>query len=174
MHTNSVADATAQIETVRSLEFKDRYVVVDPHTRSISTYKPHMSVVASTADCLGSGADPILGHPVEYVRTDPPEHVKSGIRVATERWLAVDLNCAIMREHLTTTDNDGKVTQFYREAVSVRPGEPPADFFRIPSDYRERGPADVNKELEANGSKALPKDTADKLQRVYDTEKKLN
>jgi hypothetical protein len=175
MKTNSVPDATEHIATVKSIEFKDRYVVVDPNTKSISTYKPYMPVISGTEDCSGSRTDPILGHSVEYLRSDLLGSAKSGVRMARERWHAVDLNCTILREHLTTTDKDGKVTQIYREAVSVKPGEPPADFFNIPPDYQERGPAEVNSELEASGLGKIfsDKESADKLQKVYDSDRKL-
>ena len=91
----------------------------------------------------------------------------------TERWLAPDLNCTILREHLTITDKDGKVTKVYREAVSIKPGEPPADFFSIPPDYQERGPAEVESEFETNGHGRIfaNKESADKLQKVYDNRK---
>jgi hypothetical protein len=175
MKTNSVPDATGHIATVKSIEFKDRYVVVDPLTKSISTYKPYVPVIAATENCSGSSTDPILGHPIEYLRSDLRESVKSGVRTARERWLAVDLNCAILREHLTTTDKDGKVTQLYREAVSVKSEEPPTDYFNIPPGYQERGPAEVSSESEANGhGKILPnKESLDKLQKVYDSDRKL-
>ena len=94
-----------------------------------------------TAWCSHAGS--ILGHPVEYVRENPPK----GFLKFRERWYAVDLNCAVLREHLTTTDGDGEEIQIYREAVSVKPGEPPADYFDIPPDYQERGPAGVNNNM---------------------------
>jgi hypothetical protein len=62
---------------------------------------------------------------------------------------------------------------FYREAVSVRLGEPPADFFEVPPSYHERGPADLSNELESkSGQKVFQDDAArDKLQKIYDAEK---
>src|ERR1035438_2585312 len=175
MQTNGVPNAIDHIGTVKSVEFKDRYVVVDPATMSISTYKPYRPIFVANRDCSGSSTASILGHPMEYVRSEKPDNAKSGFRMVTERWLAVDLNCTILREHLTETDKDGKVTQLYREAVSVKPGEPPTDFFDIPANYQERGPAEVNNELETNGRGKVfcNKDSADKLQKVYESDKKL-
>ena len=174
MKMNSVPDPTGNVATVKSIEFKDRYVVVDPITKSISTYKPYIPIITTTENCAGSRADPILGHSVEYMRRDERESVKSGGRMTRERWLAPDFNCTILREHLTITDKEGKVTQVYREAVSVSPGEPPADFFSIP-DYQERGPAEVDSELEANGRGKVfaNRDSADKLQKFYDSNRKV-
>jgi len=107
---------------------------------------------------------------VEYVRENPPK----GFFKFRERWYAVDLNCAVIHEHLTTTDGDGKEIQIYREAVSVKPGEPPADYFDIPPDYQERGPAEINNEYGARfpGRSVCPKqEAADKLQQLYEADK---
>jgi len=127
-------------------------------------------MIGATRDCLGSHAGSILGHPVEYARENPPK----GFLKLRERWYAVDLNCAVLREHLTTTDGDGKEIQIYREAVSVKPGEPPAVYFDIPSDYQERGLAEVNNEYRARfpgRSVFLKQEGADKLQQVYEADK---
>lgn len=43
MQVNSVPDATGHIAGVKSVEFRDRYVGVDPQTTSISTYKPYVA-----------------------------------------------------------------------------------------------------------------------------------
>lgn len=63
MQVNSVPDATGHIAGVKSVEFRDRYGVVDPQTTSISTYKPYVPMIGATRDCLGSHAGSILGHP---------------------------------------------------------------------------------------------------------------
>ena len=171
MRTDRAADTTQRIDAVRSIEFKDRYVVIDPHTKSISTYKPYLPRIRAGEDCSGSRAGSMLGHPLEYTRSDPPGNAQTRFRVARERWLAVDLNCSILREHMTTTDENGKITEFYREAVSIKPGEPPADFFDVPADYEERGPAEINRELEQSGQKkAFPNEgSAEILQKVYES-----
>jgi hypothetical protein len=59
--------------------------------------------------------------------------------------------------------------------VSVKPGEPPADYFNVPSDYQERGPAEIDKELETSGQGGIfaNKESADKLQKVYESSRKL-
>ena len=71
MKTNTVPDATEYISTVKSIEFKDRYVVVDPNTKSISTYKPYIPVITAKEDCSGSRSDPILGQSIEYPAQRP-------------------------------------------------------------------------------------------------------
>lgn len=40
------------------------------------------------------------------------------------------------------TEKDGTEIQFFREAVSIKPGEPPAEYFEIQPNYVERGPAE--------------------------------
>jgi hypothetical protein len=169
MQVNSVPDASGHIEGVKSLEFRDRYVVVDPVTMSTSTYKPYRPMIGGTRDCLGTHAGSVLGHPVEYVH-EVPKNEKSTLKVR-ERWYAVDLNCIVLREHLTDSDPDGKTTQFYREAVSVKLGEPPDEFFVIPLNYQERGPAEVNNELErGSGRSAFPNQASvDAIQKVYES-----
>jgi len=173
MRANSIQDASGHIEDVKSIEFKDRYVVVDPYTASTTTYKPFMTIFVPTRDCLGTGAGSMLGHPLEYVRDDS-KNVKGNITQMTrERWLAVDLNCVLVREHISEIDRDNGKIEFYREAVSVKLGEPPTDFFEVPSSYQERGPADLSNEFESkSGQKVFPHQGArDKLQKIYDAEK---
>jgi hypothetical protein len=174
MQAEGMPDATEHISTAKSIEFKDRYVVIDPHTMSTSTYKPYKPIVVPTRDCLGSRAGSILGHPVEYVHENQNPKSKGNSKITRERWLAVDLNCVILREHLTDNPTDGRRIDLYREAASAKVGEPPADFFDIPSNYQERGPAELNKEFETRfpGRKVFPKQEAeDKLQKVYDADK---
>jgi hypothetical protein len=174
MRANSIQDATGRIQDVKSIEFKDRYVVVDPYTSSTVTYKPSVPIIVGTRDCLGKGAGSMLGHPLEYVREDP-RNSKGNVRKMTrERWLAVDLNCVVMREHISEIDSDNKTIEFYREAISVKLGEPSADLFDVPSNYQERGPADLNKEFEARfpGQKIMPQQAAeDRLQKIYEAGK---
>lgn len=173
MRTNSIQDASGHIEDVKSIEFRDRYVVVDPYTASTTTYKPFMTPFVATRSCLGSGAGSMLGHPLEYVRDDS-KNVKGNITQMTrERWLAIDLNCVVMREHISEIDRDKGKIEFYREAVSVKLGEPPADFFEVPSSYQERGPAELSNEFESKlGQKVLPHQVSrDRLQKIYDEEK---
>jgi hypothetical protein len=52
MQAEGMPDATEHISTAKSIEFKDRYVVIDPHTMSTSTYKPYKPIVVPTRDCL--------------------------------------------------------------------------------------------------------------------------
>jgi len=173
MRANSIGDASGHIEDVKSIEFRDRYVVVDPYTASTTTYKPSMAIFVPTRDCLGTSAGSMLGHPLEYLRDDSKKAKGNVIQMTTERWLAADLNCVVMREHISEVDRDHGKIEFYREAVSVRLGEPPADFFEVPPSYHERGPADLSKELESkSGQKVFRDDAArDKLQKIYDAEK---
>jgi len=171
MKANSVPDATGRIQGVKSLQLQDRYVLVDPFTDSTSTYKPYRPIVVGGRSCSGKSAGSILEHPVEYVREDKPNPSPQRL---TERWLAADLNCLLLREHLIMTESDGSETQFFREAVSIKPGEPPVEYFEIPSNYEERGPAEVNSEVEKRfpGHHVISHpEILDKLQHVYETDK---
>jgi hypothetical protein len=49
MQTNRVPDATGRIHFAKSVLFRDCYVVVDPHTMSISTYKPNKAEMGDYA-----------------------------------------------------------------------------------------------------------------------------
>src|ERR1700733_568095 len=167
MRANSIPDGQGHIEDVKSIEFKDHYVVVDPYTTSTTTYKPFVSIFVPTRDCSGSGAGSMLGHPLEYVRDDS-KNIRGNITQMTrERWFAVDLNCVVMREHISEIDRDKGKIEFYREAVSVKLAEPPADFFEVPSSYQERGPAELSSEFESKlGQKIFPhKASRDRLQK---------
>lgn len=169
MHANSVPDASGQIQGVKSLQLQDRYVVVDPITMSVSTYKPYRPILVGAQSCSGQSAGSILGHGVEYVQEN-----KNKSQRPTERWLAPDLNCLLLREHVITTESDGTETQFFREAVSIKRGEPPVEYFEIPSNYAERGPAEVNSEVEKRfpGHHVISHPAMlDKLQHAYDTDK---
>jgi hypothetical protein len=171
MRVNRVPDSAGQIQGVRSLEFTDRYVVVDPHTTSTSTYKPYRPIIVGAQSCSGRPAVSILDHPIEYVQENKPSKAR---QLSVERWLATDLNCLPLREHTTMTEKDGTETQFFREAVSIKLGEPPAEYFEIPSNYVERGPADINSEVEKRfpGSHVIPHpEMRDKLQSVYEADK---
>lgn len=171
MQVNRVPDSAGQIQGVRSLEFTDRYVVVDPHTTSTSTYKPYRPIIVGAQSCSGRPAASILGHPIEYVQENKPSKAH---QLSEELWLATDLNCLLLREHTTMTAKDGTERQFFREAVSIKLGEPPAEYFEIPSNYVERGPADINSEVEKRfpGSHVIPHpEVLDKLQHVYETDK---
>lgn len=171
MKANSAPDATGRIQGVKSLQLKDRYVLVDPFTNSRSTYKPYRPIVVGGRSCAGKSAGSILEHPVEYVREDKPNSAPQPLK---ERWLAVDLNCLLLREHIIMTESDGSETQFFREAVSIKPGEPPVEYFEIPSNYEERGPAELDSEVQKRfpGQHVISHpEILDKLQHVYETDK---
>jgi hypothetical protein len=169
MQANSAPDVTGHIQGVKSLQLQDRYVVVDPFTMSISTYKPYRPIVVGGRSCSGKSAGSILDHPVEYVRENKPSPAPQR---PMERWLAADVNCLLLREHVT--ESDGRETQFFREAVSIKLGEPPVEYFEIPSNYEERGPAEVNSEVEKRfpGHHVISHpEILDKMQHIYETDK---
>jgi hypothetical protein len=171
MLANSVPDATGRLQGVKSVQLQDRYVLVDPSTTSISTYGPYRPIVVGGQSCSGKSAGSILDHPVEYVRVTKPGQARQEPR---EQWLAADLNCLILREHILVTEKDGTEIPFFREAVSIKPGEPPAEYFEIPSNYVERGPAEIDSEVGKRfpGTHVIPHpEVLDKLQHVYETDK---
>lgn len=175
MRANVVPDANGHIQSVKSLQLLDRYVVVDPHTMSVTTYKPYKPIIVGQGSCSGKSAGSILDHPVKYLEVNKPNPApKRTWERLTERWLAVDLNCVPLREHFITTETDGTETQFFREAVLVKPGEPPVEYFEIPANYVERGPAEVNSEVEKKfpGHPMISNpEVLDKLQHNYETDK---
>jgi hypothetical protein len=171
MQTNSAPDASGRIQGVKSVQFQDRYVLVDPSTMSLSTYKPYRPIVVGARGCSGKSAGAILEHPVEYVQVNKPSPSPQRLK---EQWLATDLNCLMLREHLIVTKNGGSEMQFFREAVSIKTGEPPVEYFDIPSNYEERGPAEINSEFEKKfpGRHVVSNsDVLDKLEHVYEAAK---
>jgi len=160
MTANSLPDANGHILTARTIELRDRYVVAEPMTRSISTYKPYMPMIVALQDCGGMPDEMILGYPTEVIQQG-----------RTTRWLAVDLNCLPLREH-AVWKNGREVT---REAISVTLGEPPAEYFNVPSDYQERGPADLNAEFARKfpGQQLYDEVVVDRMQKIYERSRPL-
>lgn len=171
MESNSVPDATGHIQGVKSLQLQNRYLVVDPNTTSISTYKPYRPMAVREQSCSGKLSGSILNHPVEYLQITKPV---TSSRKPKEQWLAADLNCLTLRELVSLKEKNGSEIQFLREAVSIKLGEPPAEYFEIPPNYVERGPAEVDSEIEKRfpGNHVIPHpEMLDKLQHVYEIDK---
>jgi hypothetical protein len=98
MKANALPDPQGRFETIRSIQFKDRYVVIDPYTESISTYRSYRPIIVPTQDCGGPRDVAVLGHPTEIVTegSKPNIHYR---QESTTKWLALDLNCISLREH---------------------------------------------------------------------------
>jgi hypothetical protein len=169
MTANSTPDPQGRLDTVRSVEFKDRYVVIDPYSQSVSTYQPYRPIIVATQDCGGPRDTPVLGHPTELVTegAKPNQHYR---QETTTRWLAVDLNCISLRDRYVK-DDGSELVQVNREAISVQVGEPPAEYFDVPANYQERGPADIDSEMQKKFGRHVfgEGDPAvlDKLQKAY-------
>jgi hypothetical protein len=146
MTANLTPDPQGRLDTVRSVEFKDRYVVIDPYSQSVSTYQPYRPIIVATQDCRGTPDASVLGHPTELITegAKPNQHYR---QETVTKWLALDLNCVSLREHYVK-DDGSELVQVNREAISVQVGEPPAEYFDIPANYRERGPADIDSEMQ--------------------------
>ncbi len=169
MEANALPDAQGRIDTVRSIEFKDRYVVIDPFTESISTYPAYRPVIIPTQDCRGPRDVAVLGHPTELVAegAKPNIHYR---QESTTKWLALDLNCISLRDRYVR-DSDSELVQVNREAISVQVGEPPAAYFAIPANYQERGPTQIDAEMMKKSGKHVLGEgdpaVLDKLERAY-------
>jgi hypothetical protein len=115
----------------------------------------------------------VLGHPTEVVTeaAKPNPHYP---QETTTKWLALDLNCISLRDRYVK-DDGSEVVQVNREAIYVQVGEPRADYFDIPANYQERGPADIDSEMQKKfGRHVLGEgDPAvrDKLQQAYQATK---
>ena len=173
MTANTLPDAGGRIETVRSIQFKDRYVVIDPFTNSISTYKPYKPIIVATQDCQGVRDVQLLGHQTEVVS----KYAKPNVHYpqeGTTKWLAIDLNCISLRERYIQ-DDGSKLVHVNRDAISVQVGEPPAAYFDIPTNYVERGPADIDSEMQKKTGQhvfgAGDPSVLQKLQQAYDSSK---
>ena len=172
MKANAIPDAQRHLATVRSIEFKDRYVVVDPFTNSVSTYAPYLPLVSPSQDCGGAADKSVLGYRTEIVTENPPAPSKGNRQFISTKWLAVDLKCVAMRE-LLVVDDGSEVVKVDRQAISINSGEPPTEYFEVPSNYEERGPADIDNEVQkkspghhvfGGGDSGV----LDKLQRTYE------
>lgn len=169
MKANAIPDPSGHIGIVRSIQLQDRYVVIDPQTESISTYQPKRPAIVPSQDCGGPRDVSILGHPTEVVTegAKPNIHYR---QETTKKWLAVDLNCIPLREFYVK-DGDSDWAQVTREAISVQVGDPPAEYFDVPTNYQERGPKEIDAVMfEKSGKHVLAEgDPAvlDKLERAY-------
>jgi len=146
MRANALPDGQGRLPTVRSISFSDRYVVIDPFTRSLSSYKPYKPIVLPTQDCGGVPGSPVLGYRTQ-VGTKVISAEVSNPQATTTTWLALDLNCIMLRERYID-NNASEAVQVNREAISVTVGEPPSEYFDIPPDYQERGPLDIDSEAQ--------------------------
>jgi hypothetical protein len=155
MSADSLPDANGHILTARAIELRDRYVVVEPLTQSVSSYRPYKPMIVAIQDCRGTPDVPILGYPTEVTQQGK-----------TTKWLAVDLNCLPLREHAVRKDG----REVDREAISVKLGEPPAEYFQVPSSYQERGPAALNDEFTRKfpGQQLYDQVAVDRLQKLYE------
>jgi hypothetical protein len=155
MSADSLPDAKGHILTARAIELRDRYIVAEPMTQSVSTYKPYRPMIVAMPDCGGMPDEPILGYPTEVIQQGN-----------ATRWLAVDLNCLPLREHAVLRDG----REVSREAISVTPGEPPAEYFQVPANFQERGPADLNEEFAKKfpGQQLYDQAALYRLQKLYE------
>jgi hypothetical protein len=170
MTANSRPDVHGQLLTSRAIELKDRYLIVDPLTESVLSYKPYRTLVVATQDCGGTPDTSVLGFATQV--GDRQLKTPKG-QEEIKRWLAVDLNCVSIREDIVATE-DSSQFQLNQEAISIQMGEPPAEYFDVPPSYQERGPADLDKEVSKRfpGKRAFDsQDVIDKLQKVYDATK---
>jgi hypothetical protein len=171
---NAAGSAEELLRHTRSLVFPDRYVVVDPHTESVTTYKPVHAVLRPTQDCGGSRADEILGRRTELVTEDKSQ--KGRMNITLRKWLALDLNCVPLREEYLVEDlTVGARYKNVRSAISVAEGEPPVALFLIPPVYTERAPSDVQREIDNKLGKGahVSRDPAalQSLDRAYEHQK---
>jgi hypothetical protein len=170
MTANLLPDPHGQLDTVRSIQLKDKYVVIDPFTNSVSTYPPYKPAIVATQDCRGPRDISVLGHPTELITESgkPNQHYR---QEAITRWLALDLNCLALQERYVQ-DNDSELIQVNRDAISVQIGEPPADYFNVPANYQERGPADIDAEMHKKVGQHVfgqgDPTVLDKLQKAYE------
>jgi hypothetical protein len=171
MTANTLPDTEGRLETVRSIALKDRYVVIDPFSNSISTYKSYTPTIAATQDCRGVRDIQVLGHQTEIVSDNANPNVHYPQEGVT-KWLAVDLNCIPLRERYVK-DDGSELVHVNRDAISVQVGEPPTAYFDIPTTYMERGPADIDSERQKKTGRHVWGDPTvlQKLQQVYDGSK---
>lgn len=171
MMANSLPDGNGHIHTSRALQLKDRYVVVDPLTESVSTYEPYKPLIVATQDCGGKADSPILGYSIE--KTSQTVTSKSGQSMTVERWLAIDLDCIPLREYSISTSKLDQMVNV-EEAISVTPGEPPMEYFDITPGYQERGPAAVDREYSTRhpGGRVFSNQrTIDDLEKNYEKDR---
>jgi hypothetical protein len=131
VHT-TLEDLTKSVQTRAMSEFESRFIK------------------SAASSCGGTTAGQMLGFDVEYKEergsvdygTDGP--VTSLIKT----WLAADLGCfALKKETIWTRDKDGTlIVDTTDQAVSVE-FEPVDQYFLIPTDYTERTPGEVLREL---------------------------
>ena len=165
MQANATNDQVLSVP--RSVELKDKYIVVDPLTESVTSYAPYRPMVVPTRDCGGRPDTPIFGIPTEVVEEVLKDKNGQPFSKVT-KWVGVDMNCQSLREvdirsQLRTELN----------AISVTLGEPPAEYFAVPARYQERGPAETDAEAKRRGQVGIfgSPEVADKLQKAYEAKR---
>jgi hypothetical protein len=138
-----------------------RHTLVDPFTESITTY-PSQELVnrirrKPANSCPGQAGEKVLGYEtvseVKTLTTNP----RAGKTVTTvTTWRAPQLDCVMLRQETRTVRADGRILLQIISATVVTPGEPPAWFFEIPSDYTERSSSAVRSETSSMLGSELP------------------
>lgn len=138
--------------TRRVLDIKSkRTVTVDPNTMSLTTY-PH-----TDADVELYRNPPIscIQHPDFVLDKNAQEKIYGfdvvrysglipGSENRTERWIAPQLNCIVMRENVTLPGGGKHTKKHTKEIKTLSIGEPDPSFFEIPTaGYTERSPSEV-------------------------------
>lgn len=133
-----------------------RRLVADELTKSLTTYELKPAAVESyriQGGTCHADADSerrtLLSHEALRLTKQHGEDRGAGIRLSSESWIAVKLNCLPLQETILATQagNSPRVTSV-RQVKSVVVGEPNASLFEIPADLIERSPSAVMAEYE--------------------------
>lgn len=85
------------------------------------------------------------------------EAVESADSVREEEWRAPQLGCVALKRTLTVTTPGVSTSGSTVEIRDIIPGDPPAEYFAVPEDYKEYAPSEVYKAvLKAEGRECQP------------------
>ncbi len=129
-----------------------RRVVIEGVTQSLTTYQLNERETAALRvahrDCQGNQSkeeERILGYRTtrSLIRLG-----ETPLASSIERWVAPELDCAVLKERFTKRDHAGQIVATQEKWVTeIRLGEPAAELFAIPA-WPERTPSQVKAELE--------------------------
>jgi hypothetical protein len=157
-----------------------RYLVVSDEAEGVSTFTLsetralHGKVGPVDPTCVkggdGSGKlkivrrDTLIGYDVVVLQEDTG-------REKRELWQAPNLGCYPLRTISVFSGDAGEIASRQEiVATSVQLGEPPAEFFAVPTHYIERSPSQMNIELHRRRTGQIPtfpRDMAERMDKHY-------
>jgi len=108
---------------------------------------------ASDATCGATAEEPVLGYG-EFLGIKVVKLVRDSGDRRLESWRAPSLGCYVLWHHIDFRKDDGTVTDYSEwAATGIVMGEPNAELFQEPQDYKEVKPSEMEQAVRAHFGK---------------------